>query len=56
MKFAVMDPTDRDNELVAHSPAQRSRLRKGEMVRIRWHAAAHQARLPQNKLPVVLIA
>jgi hypothetical protein len=56
MKFAVMDPTDRDNELVAHSAAQRTRLRKGEVVGIRWHAAAHQARLPQNELPVVLIA
>ena len=41
MKFAVMDPTDRNDELVAHSASQGTRLYKGQMVRIRWHPAAH---------------
>jgi hypothetical protein len=31
-------------------------LGKGEVVRVRGHAAAHQARLPQHELPVVFIA
>ncbi len=55
MKFAMMDPADWDGELIAHSSAQRTRLCKGEVVRIRRHAAAHKAGLPQNELPVVLI-
>jgi hypothetical protein len=56
MKFAVMDSAHRHDELVAHSAAHGTRLCKGEMVRIRWHAAAHKARLPQHEFPVVLIA
>ena len=56
MKLAVMDPTDRDRELVAHSTSECTRLRKGEVMRIRRYAAAHQARLPHHELPVVFIA
>jgi hypothetical protein len=55
MQLAMMKPADRDGELVAHSTSQCTRLRKGEVVRIRWYAAAHKARLPQNELPVVFI-
>jgi hypothetical protein len=55
MKLAVMDPADRDRELVTHSVSQRTRLRKREVVRIGRHAAAHKARLPQHEFPVVLI-
>ena len=52
----MVDPAKRDRELVAHSTSECTRLRKGEVMRIRRHAAAYQARLPQHELPVVLIA
>ena len=56
MQLAVVDPADRDDELVAHAPSECTRLRKREVMRIRRHAAADEARLPQNEFPVVLIA
>ena len=56
MQFAVMDPADRDGELITHSAAQCTWLCEREVVRIRRHAAADKAWLPQNELPVVLIA
>src|SRR5262249_45132511 len=56
MKLAVMDPANRDSELVAHSVSKRTRLGKREVMRIRRQAAAHKTRLPQYELPVVLIA
>ena len=56
MKFAVMDPTDRNGELVAYSASHGTRLCEGQVVRIRWHAAAHKARLPQNEFPMIFVA
>src|SRR5262245_2293117 len=56
MKLAVMDPANRDGELVAHSISKRTRLGKREVMRIRWYAAAHKTRLPEDELPVALIA
>ena len=56
MKLAVMDPANRNDELVAHSVAKRTRLGEREVMRIRWCAAAHKTGLPQHKFPVVLIA
>src|SRR5262245_11342695 len=56
MKLAVMDPANRDGELVAHSVSKRTRLGKREVMRIRRHAATHKTRLPQYEFPVVLIA
>jgi hypothetical protein len=56
MKLAMMDPADRDDELVAHAAAEGAGLREGEVMRIRRHAPAHQARLPNYKLPVVFVA
>jgi hypothetical protein len=56
MQLAVVDPADRDRELVAHAASEGTGLCKGEVMRIRRHAAAHKARLPQNKLPVIFIA
>src|SRR5271157_6634442 len=56
MQLAVMEPANRDDELVARSASECTRLCKGEVMRIRRHAAAHKARLPQHELPVVLIA
>src|SRR5437899_10336431 len=56
MQLAVMDPADRNGEFVAHTAPECSRLCKGEMMRIRGHAAAHEARLSQYESPVILIA
>src|SRR6476646_8867529 len=51
-----MDSADRDDELVAHTAPECTRLCKGEMMWIRRHAAAHEARLSQHESPVILIA
>ena len=56
MQLAVMEAADRDGELVTHAASECTRLCKREMMRIRWHPAAHKARLPQYEFPVVLIA
>src|SRR5438132_4163557 len=52
----MVDSADRDDELVAHTTPECTRLCKGEMMRIRRHAAAHEARLSQHESPVILIA
>src|SRR6266550_8740714 len=52
----MMDSADRDDELVAHTAPECTRLYKAEMMRIRRHAAAHEARLSQHESPVILIA
>ena len=52
----MVNSADRDDELVAHTAPECTRLCKGEMMRIRRHAAAHEARLSQHKSPVILIA
>ena len=52
----MVDSADRDDELVAHTAPECTRLCKGEMMRIRRHAAAHKARLSQHEFPVILIA
>jgi hypothetical protein len=46
MQLAVVHPADRHHEFVAHAASKRARLREREVMRIRWHAAAHKARLP----------
>ena len=56
MQLAVMDPADRNGELVAHSVSECTWLCKREVMRIRGHAAAHEARLSQHESPVILIA
>jgi hypothetical protein len=50
----MADSADRDDELVAHTAPECTRLCKGEMMRIRRHAAAHEARLSQHEFPVIL--
>ena len=55
MKLAVMEAADRDGELVTHAASECTRLCKREVMRIRWHPAAHKAGLPQDELAVVLI-
>src|SRR4029079_11546155 len=52
----MMDSADRDDEFIAHTAPECTRLCKGEMMRIRRHAAAHEARLSQHESPVILIA
>src|SRR5262245_25339365 len=52
----MVDSADRDDEFVAHTAPECTRLCKGEMMRIRRHAAAHEARLSQHESPVILIA
>src|SRR5262245_12092644 len=52
----MVDSADRDDELVAHAAPECTRLCKGEMMRIRRHAAAHEARLSQHESAVILIA
>jgi hypothetical protein len=56
MQLAVMHPADRDNELVAHSASECARLCEREVMRIRGHAAAHEARLSQYEPSVVFVA
>ena len=56
MELAVVGPANRDDEFVAYPSSERARLGKGEVMRIRRHAAAHKTGLPQHEFPVVLIA
>src|SRR5712691_8562445 len=56
MQLSMVDSANRDDELVAHTAPECTRLCKGEMMRIRGHAAAHEARLSQHESPVILIA
>jgi hypothetical protein len=56
VKLAVMDPANRNGELVTHSVSKCTRLCKRQVVRIRRHSAAHKAGLPSHELPVLLIA
>src|SRR5262245_6789761 len=52
----MMDSADGDDELVAHTAPECTRLCKGEMMRIRRYAAAHEAGLSQHESAVILIA
>jgi hypothetical protein len=45
MHFPVVTAAERDREFIAHFEANRSRLGKSEMVRIRWLPLADYARL-----------
>jgi hypothetical protein len=56
MELAVMEPADRHGKLVTDSVSKRSRLRKREVMRIRWRSPAHKARLPRHELSMLLIA
>src|SRR5262249_36701940 len=56
MKLAVVDPTNRDGELIADSVSKRTRLHKCEVMRIAPRPAADKARLPGQEFPVLLIA
>ena len=45
MQLAVMAPTERDSEFVAHLHAERAWLRKAQMMRIGWLTSADHTRL-----------
>ena len=52
----MVDSADRDDELVAYTAPECTRLCKGEMMRIRRHAAAHEERSVAARISVDLIA
>jgi len=56
MKLAVVDPAHRDDELVAHTAAECTRLCEGEVMRVGGYAAAHEAGLPDNESSMISIA
>src|ERR1700730_15427210 len=56
MKLTMVHPAKWYSELITHSAPECARLCKGEVMRVRWHAAAHEARLTQHEFPVVLVA
>lgn len=56
MKFAMMNPTNRYREFIAHSFCKCTRLRVGEMMGIAGCSAAYEACLARHELPVLLIA
>jgi hypothetical protein len=51
-----MGPANRDGELVANAPSHGMRLCEREVMRIRWHAAAHETGLPEHEPAVLLVA
>ena len=55
MQLAVVNPADRDNELVAHPASEGAGLCEGEVMRVGRHTAAHEASLSQHESPMVLI-
>jgi hypothetical protein len=56
VQLAVMHPTDRNYELIAHSASECTRLSEGEVMRIRGYTAAYEACLSQHESSVLLIA
>jgi len=56
MDLAMMSPAEWDCELVADPAAERSVLRKAQMVGIAWLASADQAGLLDNKPHMLAIA
>jgi hypothetical protein len=56
MKLAVVESTNRNGKLVAHSVSKCTSLCKRKVMRIRRGPAAYKACLPGHKLPVLLIA
>jgi hypothetical protein len=55
MQLAVVNPADRDDELVAHPASEGAGLCEGEVMRVGRHTAAHEASLSQHESPMVLI-
>jgi hypothetical protein len=55
MKLAVVDPADRDDELVAHPASECPGLCEGEVMRVGRHTAAYEASLSQHESPMILV-
>jgi hypothetical protein len=55
MELAVVGPANWDDEFVAYPSSECAGLCEGEVMRIRRHAAAHEAGLSQHEFPMVLI-
>src|SRR6516165_8812275 len=55
MKLPVVDPADRDDELVAYATSECAGLCEGEVMGVRGHAAADEAGLPQHESSMVFI-
>ena len=56
VQFPMMPAAERDGELIADLPAQRSTLGKAQMVRVARDAAADQARLLRHEPNVLPVA
>src|SRR5258706_4561703 len=55
MEFTVVSTAEWDRELIADFAPERAALRELKMMRIRWAAAAGQARLSAHELQMVPI-
>ena len=53
--FAMVEPTNRDGELIAHLSAQRTRLGETEVMRVRRRAATNNARMGRHEPAVLLV-
>ena len=51
----MVNPADRDDELVAHPASEGAGLCEGEVMRVGRHATAQKASLSQHESPMVLI-
>ena len=56
MELAVVGPANWNDEFVAYPSSEGARLCECEVMRIRRHAAAHKAGMPEHEFPMVLIA
>lgn len=56
MVVAVVDPAERDGELVAGLASHGARLGEPKMVSVRWASAAHETRLRCNEFEMALVA
>ncbi len=55
VKLTMMDPAERDGELIAHLAAQRARLCETKMVRVGGTSSTHEARLRGDESPMVFV-
>ena len=55
MNFAMVSPAQRHRELIAYPATERTRLRKTQMMRIRWAPTANQAGLFDDMTDMVAV-
>src|SRR5262249_31941699 len=56
VNFAMMQPTNRYRELIAHLASKRRGLGKAQVMRVGGYSAAHQARLARDEGAVLFVA